>query len=631
MIKRNIICICSIFLSFCAFAQLHEDFDISSVWEESQWQGDIDLYKINKKGELQSNGVDAARATVYHPISLNLLSDDTIWEFYTKLSFNPSDKNYALIHLVSDREPLVEGYQGYFLQIGNKEDCITFCRRDNAGVCILFEGKKGRLNESTNPLWIKVVRTKAGEWTVLVKDKNSTEFECEGIIVDKTYTQTSFWGITSLYTSSRKNSFYFDDISVYQGNKSEENEEDDFIQPDGNDQIIPIDTLYQKFYYGNVVFNELMVNPKNAPGLPEVEYLELYNTTKETILLNGWSLCYGEKEYKFPPCQIEPHGYLLLMHSNKVELLEGNFPIAAFSSFPVLRNTGNFLALLDGQANVIHWLEYSDRWYQNNKKKEGGYSLECIDPINQSGTSLNWKASEASAGGTPAALNSVDQFFPDTIIPRLIDVVYDKKELLELFFSKPMLPESLSSLSNYNLTNSSIAIQEAVPIYPRYTSVLLKMNTPLVDTLQISSLVDRSGLSTNQYLIYCIQDSVLFKEKKEESSSSEEVVLEKTFYLEKDYIQPYSLLEEQALKIHYSFEEKGWMLCLTIYTLSGIKVERSDIGILPDTSGIITWPESLSWAQSLTPGIYVLYAECLHPQMGKVKKYKIPFVIHFGE
>ena len=76
-------------------------------------------------------------------------------------------------------------------------------------------------------------------------------------------------------------------------------------------------------------------------------------------------------------------------------------------SFPSLTDDGRWLALYNSKGEIIHSLCYSDSWYGNILKSDGGWSLEMIDtdyPFYEKG---NWRASVSRSGGTPGSINSV--------------------------------------------------------------------------------------------------------------------------------------------------------------------------------------------------------------------------------
>ena len=68
----------------------------------------------------------------------------------------------------------------------------------------------------------------------------------------------------------------------------------------------------------DVVINEIMADPSPVVGMPEWEYLELFNTTAFPIDLTGWSLCIGTSVKTFPQVSIDSSGYLILCKSDAV-------------------------------------------------------------------------------------------------------------------------------------------------------------------------------------------------------------------------------------------------------------------------------------------------------------------------
>jgi hypothetical protein len=72
---------------------------------------------------------------------------------------------------------------------------------------------------------------------------------------------------------------------------------------------------------------------------------------------------------------------------------------------------------------TIHQVSYTDDWYRKDLKKNGGYSLEMIDPSKTCLRAENWMASESIMGGTPGNINSVKAELPiDTTAPNIIQL-----------------------------------------------------------------------------------------------------------------------------------------------------------------------------------------------------------------
>lgn len=201
----------------------------------------------------------------------------------------------------------------------------------------------------------------------------------------------------------------------------------------------------------DIVINEIMADPTPAVGLPEYEYLELFNQTNNIIDLSGWTLTFGSSEKLFATVVIEPKGYLILA-KDEAEALLGNYgPFYGFSSFS-LTNSGQSLFLADEDGMLISTVEYTANWYNNPDKEEGGWSLEQINPANICSGSENWTASNDSKGGSPGAKNSV---FSDVVfLPTLAHFEMSDNKSLQLVFSQRMDTESLMDKTAYSVDQS---------------------------------------------------------------------------------------------------------------------------------------------------------------------------------
>jgi len=209
--------------------------------------------------------------------------------------------------------------------------------------------------------------------------------------------------------------------------------------------------LYTAIAY-DIVINEIMADPDPTVGLPNAEYLELFNRTPFEINLGGWSLDIGGTVKTLPDSAITPGGFMIITHDNNVPALSVNGPCMGLSSFG-LTNTGATVKILNTLNNVIHFVSYSDQWYNNSVKDDGGWSLEQIDPANPCGGSANWRASVDSRGGTPGAVNSINGNNPDNGTPVLIRAAAsrDSASCVKLFFNETMSGNSFTDVNRFQV------------------------------------------------------------------------------------------------------------------------------------------------------------------------------------
>jgi len=210
------------------------------------------------------------------------------------------------------------------------------------------------------------------------------------------------------------------------------------------------------FYYteekqNDLVITEIMADPYPVAGLPEREYLEVFNRSDSTINLSGWNLLVGETNSLFHSVNIEPGDHLILCDEEDSFLFENYGDVCEFDYFPSLRNSGDYLALINPEGVVINEIYYTDQWYHDTEKDNGGYALEKIDPDNNCGGIQNWKASCNAAGGTPGEVNSVDTVNIDLNPPEIQYFEIINAHQLRVKFSEPLKPEEAESVYNYSV------------------------------------------------------------------------------------------------------------------------------------------------------------------------------------
>ena len=201
----------------------------------------------------------------------------------------------------------------------------------------------------------------------------------------------------------------------------------------------------------DIVINEIMADPTPAVALPDYEYLELYNQTETNIDLNDWTLNIGTNSKTFSSVIIPAKGYLILAKETAQEEFSEYGLFYGFSTF-TLTNSGQTVVLKSSDEVIISKVTYTDQWYNNPEKEEGGWSLEQKNPANVCSAGENWAASTDGKGGTPGAINSVVNII--ILVPELLKLEVTNENTLLLHFNQVMDETSLSNTNAYTVDGS---------------------------------------------------------------------------------------------------------------------------------------------------------------------------------
>ena len=247
----------------------------------------------------------------------------------------------------------------------------------------------------------------------------------------------------------------------------------------------------------DVLINEIMADPDPPVGLPGFEYLELFNRCNSPVDLLGWSLTTGSSIKQLPSFVLPATGYVILANDAAGQALEAYGPVITFSSFSLL-NTRTSLLLKNPEGQIIHSVSYSEDWYRSDYKKEGGWSLEQIDPLNPCGDAGNWMASNDPSGGSPGKVNSVNAPNPDHLIPSIARVgIPDNRHLL-ISFSESMDSSAIADPLSYSVDHGAGNPLAARAVSPAYKQAEITLADPvsegIIYTLTLSgSMTDCAG------------------------------------------------------------------------------------------------------------------------------------------
>ena len=174
----------------------------------------------------------------------------------------------------------------------------------------------------------------------------------------------------------------------------------------------------------DILITEIFADPSPAIGLPEFEFIEYYNNSNKPFNFFNESIFY-------------PGEYVIRCSEAAGPSFEPFGKVLTKSSFGSLSNAGDTWTLLYG-GDLVHSVTYTDRWYGDNNKDDGGWSLEMIDVNNPCAEESNWRASVDPSGGTPGRQNSVMGSNPDNSPPKLLRA--DAPDILNvmLTFDEPL-------------------------------------------------------------------------------------------------------------------------------------------------------------------------------------------------
>jgi hypothetical protein len=255
---------------------------------------------------------------------------------------------------------------------------------------------------------------------------------------------------------------------------------------------------------GDVVINELLADPSPVIGLPDAEFLELFNTTNEAIALNNWVLVNTTTEKTLPDYALQAGGFVILCDENNVAAFQSYGDVLGIPSFTALSNTGDSLTLLSADSDIIDIVAYTDDWYGSSLLAQGGVTLERINPFATCSGFENWTASTSFQGGTPGAVNSTFNDTPDVIAPVAQTLEYPDFQSVYIDFNES-LDADVSQLAieiSPDLGVSDIILENA------NTRLLIQFNTAFTIgepyQLQVNGVRDCSGNTISSALEFTL-------------------------------------------------------------------------------------------------------------------------------
>jgi hypothetical protein len=235
------------------YAQFTDDF---TTFEG--WLGDTAEFSTDSTGLLRLTAPpETGKSIIWHP-SKALMTGH--WELFLSLDFNTSGSNYAKIHLSSDSLA-----NGYYVKVGGVDDEVSLYKLTSGQNTKIIDGTDDFLDFSSNNLSLMVDRDSVGNWMLKAKRSIDLSRFVQAQTFDDSHLQSDYFGIECVYTKTRSESFFFDNI-VVEGYSFK----DTFLYPQPND----------------VVVNEVLFNPIEGDN----DFVEILNRSHKTLCIKGLQL-----------------------------------------------------------------------------------------------------------------------------------------------------------------------------------------------------------------------------------------------------------------------------------------------------------------------------------------------------
>lgn len=540
----------SFLMTFLVYSQFTDDFTDGDFTNNPFWNGDETEFLVIE-GKLRSNG--PAESAVLHLSTPSEAIEDASWSFLVELGFTPSASNRVKVYLVSDSQDLEGALNGYFVEIGQAgDDQIKFYRQDGSNSELLFTGStsfSGNVN-----VRILVTRDIDGQWSVSSDPAGGNTMNSEGSpFEDNTYTASSFFGIVSIHTSTRKDLFFFDDFVVTGTAETDRTSptiqfataisanEVEVVFSESIDQVTAEDTGNYSINQGITVSTALRTEPNTVtlttselvngqdyiltvnnvedengnaieannpvnfqylvisePAFREVVINEIFsNQGDDNPYSNDYIELFNVTDDKF----FDMQNWTLEDNNKEPDEFE-SFILRPGSYLIISRDTSEFSNQLNRmEVSIDNFNNADDHAVLRNSNNdlidsvgyettEDGISIEQINPTISFFLTSNYGESMDPEGGTPGVQNSIFDDTPDTASPVVVAFAVISGAALQLTFSEPLAQATAEDPLNFTLSTGVVS------------SALLDASNLRI-TLSVSDLFANTA---NQLTVRNIQD-----------------------------------------------------------------------------------------------------------------------------
>lgn len=150
----------------------------------------------------------------------------------------------------------------------------------------------------------------------------------------------------------------------------------------------------------DLLITEIFPDPTPSLGLPEKEFVEIYNNTPSLINLQGYQLCDLDKCYTLPSFSINPNTCVIVCKTSDISSFSSFGATIGINSFISLNNDGDEIFVKDNRGEIINSVVYTSAMVKE------GRTLERTDLKSRCSSQTGWMTTKATNGGTPGKITA---------------------------------------------------------------------------------------------------------------------------------------------------------------------------------------------------------------------------------
>jgi hypothetical protein len=514
-----------------------------------------------------------------------------------KININPTAYNYSSIYIISDKNELSAGCNGYYVQIGGSNKEISLWVQEGTKKTKIIDGADSRLNLNVIDLKITVTRDSVGKFVLKSKLASETAFVTEGEIQDQRIKSSKYFGLLYTNSSLTTAAYYFDDVYVT----------GKILQ----DKIAPI---WNSFTMGQL--NKLKLG-----------FTEQMNFTNTSFILDQGMGAPDAKIISPDSCSVE-----LVFNKNFEKGKIYNLQTSGLTDL-----AGNELVIKQQSIGIIEKTEVGDLIINEVMFENPENSLEYIEIYNNSEKVLDVSGLIFTTRKTDPLLFNTGNAIPPktTLLPNEFLAICSNAEIVRNYHSCPTESKIVTTdWSSLNNESSTLVLKSAIndTVYDELTynvkwhhalvknpkGVALERinpNLPTQDAATWHSASSESNYGTPGY-----------KNSQFREINSTEII-EKFVWTDPEAFSPDNDGVDDICFIRYKTDSNGYIANAVILNAVGMKVFQLASNILLSNEGFIVWDGRTTTGKNANAGIYILYFEMFNPENGIRKQQKLPIVV----